>query len=291
MTQANTVPTLVTADWLAEHLNDPNVLPVDTRWYLGEPGRGRQEYHESHIPGAPHLDIDQDLAAPPFHGPGRHPLPPIEEFAVTVGRAGISPETHVVIYDSVGGAFGARLWWMLRYLGHKKVSMLDGGWQAWQATGHPIETEAPNISPTTFTPRPRPEVLVNADDVERLRHTPGVLLIDARNAERYEGRSEPIDSHAGHIPGARQAFFGENLNPDGTFKSPEALRERFTSVGANQADKVICYCGSGVTAAHNILALELAGFPEALLYEGSWSDWSSDPARPAATGSEDNTTD
>jgi thiosulfate/3-mercaptopyruvate sulfurtransferase len=276
-------PPLVTAEWLAARLADPSVRPIDTRWYLLEPHRGAAEYHVSHIPGAIYLNIDGDLAAPPGSGPGRHPLPSPEQFAAVAARAGIGPETHVVAYDIPGGMAATRLWWLLRYYGHERVSLLDGGWGAWQAAGLPVDAVVPQVSPAIFTPRPRPELAVDAAAVEQLRRDPSVLLLDARAAERYAGRVEPIDKRAGHIPGAVSAPYAENLTPEGLMKSAEELGERYAALGADRAERIVCYCGSGVSATHTIFALHLAG-RDALLYPGSWSDWSSDPERPIATG-------
>jgi thiosulfate/3-mercaptopyruvate sulfurtransferase len=277
---------LVSTEWLAARLEDPAVRPVDVRWYLTEPTKGRAEYAQAHIPGAPFMDMESDLASPRGQGPGRHPLPTPEAFAAAAGRAGIGDETHVVAYDSSGGAAAARLWWLLRYFGHQRVSLLDGGWPAWQAAGYPAETSAPAIAQASFTAAPQPDMVVDAGAVDRLRRDPRVLLLDARANERYEGRVEPIDSQAGHIPGARSAPFAGNLRDDGHMKTADELRDRYLTLGADAAEQIVCYCGSGVTAAHDILALHLAGRTDALLYEGSWSDWSSDPARPVATGPE-----
>lgn len=279
-------PLLVTVAWLRERLNSPGLRIVDVRWYLTEPARGRAEYLAEHIPGAVFLDLEAELSSPRGHGPGRHPLPMPEAFATVAGRAGIGAGVHVVAYDASGGAAAARLWWLLRYYGHDQVSLLDGGWPAWQAAGMPVETAVVAPAPAVFAPRPRPEMVVDAAEVERLRHRPGALLIDARAAERYEGRVEPIDPRPGHIPGAVSAPYAGNLATDGTLRSSDELRERFLALGADTAAPLVCYCGSGVTAAHNLLALELAGIGGGLLYEGSWSDWCSDPARPAALGSE-----
>lgn len=279
-------PLLVSPEWLAEHLGDPRVRIVDVRWYLTERGRGRKEYLEAHIPGAVYLDVDDDLAAKRGQGPGRHPLPTPEAFAAVASNVGIGPDTHVVAYDSNGGAYAARVWWLLRYFGHEHVSLLDGGWMEWLARGYLTESDAPPVRPAQFTARPRSELVIDANTVEALRHDPKALLLDARAAERYEGRIEPMDSRAGHIPGAKSAPFAANVREDGSFKSAEELQARYEELGAGQAETIVCYCGSGVTAAHNVFALQLAGFPDALLYEGSWSDWSSDPERPAATGTE-----
>lgn len=281
---------LVSVGWLRERLGGAGVRVVDVRWYLTEPGRGRGEYLAGHIPGAVYMDIDTDLAAPKGQGPGRHPLPSAAAFAAAAGRAGIGPAAHVVAYDAAGGAYAARLWWLLRYFGHGRVSVLDGGWPAWQAAGGPEEAGETRVTPASFTPRPNGAMVVDAAAVERLRRDPRALLLDARAAERYEGRVEPVDPRAGHIPGAVSAPYAGNLRPDGTLLSADELRARYDALGAGRAEQVVCYCGSGVTAAHNVLALHLAG-RESLLYEGSWSDWSGDPARPAATGPERGTTE
>ncbi len=275
---------LVTPAWLAEHLGDPAVRSVDVRWSLTARRSGHGEYLAGHIPGAAYLDIDDDLAAPAFQGPGRHPIPAPEQFAAAAGRVGLGPETLVVAYDASGGAYAARLWWLLRYFGHTRVALLDGGWPAWQAGGYPVETGEPALQPAVFTARPRPELAVDAAAVDALRVDPAALLIDARAAERYEGQTEPIDKRAGHIPGARNLHFARNLRPDGSFKSPDELRALYDALGAGGAARVVCYCGSGVTAAHDLFALHLAGRDDALLYEGSWSDWAADESLPAALG-------
>jgi thiosulfate/3-mercaptopyruvate sulfurtransferase len=275
---------LVSVEWLAAHLGDPAIQLVDVRWYLTEPGRGRSEYAAGHIPGAVFMDVDRDLSAPRGQGPGRHPLPSPEAFAAVVSRAGIGADTHVVAYDATGGAYAARLWWLLRYFGHEHVALLDGGWPAWQAAGHGVEQATPQVAPATFTPFPHPEMVVDAARVDALRRDPRALVLDARANERYEGRVEPIDPQPGHIPGARSAPYAANLQDDGTLKLRDELRNRYIDLGADTAATIACYCGSGVTAAHTICALHLAGRTDALLYEGSWSDWSSDPSRPVATG-------
>ena len=279
-------PLLVNTTWLAQHLDSPNVRIIDVRWYLTEPGRGYAEYQAGHIPGAVYLDIDTDLSGPRGQGPGRHPLPSAEAFAAMAARTGIDATTHVVAYDSVGGGYAARVWWLLRYFSHAHVSLLDGGWQVWQAAGLPEEQATPTIRPTSFTAKPQPAMVVDAARMEQLRQQPGTLLIDARAPERYQGLTEPVDARAGHIPGARSAPFTANLSQAGQMLTPSQLRERFDALGADQATQLVSYCGSGVTAAHNVFALELAGYPAAVLYEGSWSDWSADPQRPIATGEE-----
>jgi thiosulfate/3-mercaptopyruvate sulfurtransferase len=275
---------LVSIEWLAANLTNPNVRVIDVRWSLTERGSGRTAYLAAHIPGAAHLDIDADLSAPPDEGPGRHPLPAPEAFAVAAGRAGIGPDTHVIAYDASGGAYAARLWWLLRYFGHDQVSLLDGGWPAWQAANQPTESGETTIEPAIFTPHPRHEYVIDADLVDVLRLDIDTLLLDARATERYTGDAEPIDAQAGHIPGARSAPYAMNVQADGTMKSVDELRNSYRAFGIDRAKRVVCYCGSGVTAAHTIFALTLLGRDDALLYEGSWSDWSSDPERPIATG-------
>lgn len=284
MTQS--VTPLVSAAWLQDRINDPNVRIIDVRWYLTEPQRGRQEYQQSHIPRAIFVDLDTDLAAPRGSGPGRHPLPKPEDFQAVLQRASISNTTHVIAYDSSGGAAAARFWWLLRYVGHTKISLLDGGWQAWQAANYPTTEEVYRPMPSKFTLNINTEMVIDADTVEQLRQQTGTLLLDARATERYEGKVEPMDAKAGHIPGARSAPFAGNLQADSSFKQADELRHRFDNLGLAEAEQVVCYCGSGVTAAHNLFALHLLGYNDAVLYEGSWSDWSSDPARPVATGSE-----
>lgn len=281
-----TIDQLVSPRWLLDRLNDPDIRIADLRWYLLEPGRGRVEYLEAHIPGAVYLDIDTDLAAPPYQGPGRHPIPSLEAFAATASRAGIASTTHVIAYDSVGGAYAARLWWLLRYFGHERVSLLDGGWLAWTAAGFPVEAGDVTPQPAVFIPHPNHSMVVDAHAVETLRHNPRALIIDVRASERYQGIAEPIDPRAGHIPGAVSAPYTDTIDGDGRLLPADVLRARYAVLGADRAETIVCYCGSGVTAAHSILALERAGWKNVLLYEGSWSDWSRDPVRPVATGPE-----
>jgi thiosulfate/3-mercaptopyruvate sulfurtransferase len=265
---------LVDVRWLVEH---PEARVADVRWTpTGPPPR--QRYLEGHIPGAAFFDLDQDLARP--GGPGRHPFPSPEDFAQTLGRLGIGPDTHVVAYDDGSGAIAARLWFMLRAHGHARASVLDGGLKAWRDAGMPVETGEPRIEPV-----PPPALVLDRSrlaDRSQVEHRGGTVLLDARAPERYRGEVEPIDARAGHIPGALNMPYAQNLGPDGRFKPPAALRALYDKLGPD----VIVSCGSGVTACHDILALELAGLPPARLYVGSWSDWSSDPSRPIATGPE-----
>jgi thiosulfate/3-mercaptopyruvate sulfurtransferase len=273
------LPVAVSADWLADHLGD--VVVADVRWYLD--GRsGRDAHRAGHIPGAVFVDVDTDLAAPPDPHGGRHPLPAPEEFAAALARLGIGDGTPVVAYDDAGGSTAARLVWMLRAIG-SPAALLDGGLPAW--TGGLEEGEV--------TPRPRHRTAVPwpADrvvDTARVRAEigdPGGLLLDARVHGRYTGEAPaPVDPRPGHIPGARSAAWPDNLAADGRLAAPEVLRARFTALGAADAATVTAYCGSGVTACHDLLALEHAGFPGARLYVGSWGAWAGDPALPVETG-------
>jgi thiosulfate/3-mercaptopyruvate sulfurtransferase len=281
-------PLLVSTGWLAAHLDDPNVRIVDVRWYLLDKDRtGRSEYMRGHIPGALFLDIETDLSSPRGMGPGRHPLPSPTAFAEVAARTGIGAATHVVAYDDRGGATAARLWWLLCYFGHEQVSLLDGGIVAWIAQGHPLQTELPPPpSRASFVARPQSDRVVDRRLVDALRQHPRGLVLDSRVPERYEGKLEPIDPKPGHIPGAKNAPLGGNLiSPDDPrFLDPGALRARYTALGADKAERVVAYCGSGVNACQTLFAMQLAGIANALLYEGSWSDWSSEPDAPVALG-------
>lgn len=280
------VPLLVSTEWLAAHLADPSIRVADVRWSLLERDKGRNAYAQAHIPGAVFVDVDTELAAPRGEGPGRHPLPRPESFAASMSHAGIGPDTHVITHDFGDGSTAARLWWLLHYFGHDRVSLLDGGMARWVAEGRPLDRAVPSPAPGSFVVRPRPEMRVDADDVERQRDDPRTLLLDARAAERYEGRTEPIDPVAGHIPGAKSHPYPANVRSaeDPRFREPAVLRETFERLGADGAERVICYCGSGVNACSNLFALRLAGFDSGVLYEGSWSDWCSIPTRAMSTG-------
>ncbi|ADI15283.1 sulfurtransferase [Truepera radiovictrix] len=264
---------------------DAQVRLVDVRFSLTDPLLGRRRYEAGHLPGAVYLSLDDDLSGPVREHGGRHPLPDTARFAQTLGACGIGNDTHVVAYDDAagGGMFAARLWWLLRYVGHDQVQVLDGGLDAWTAAGLELTRDVPTYPPATFTPAVRPEMVADMQEVRSKLRRPGVLLLDARAPERYRGEVEPLDKRAGHIPGARNRPFMGNLE-GGRFKPAEALRARFADVEA--ADETILYCGSGVSAAHNALALEEAGLRGAKLYVGSWSDWSSFEENPVATGEE-----
>ncbi|MFZ4498390.1 MAG: sulfurtransferase [Burkholderiales bacterium] len=276
---------LITPQALHARLGERSLRVVDLRHDLMKPGAGRAAWQVGHIPGALHLDLDADLSGPKTGRNGRHPLPDPLEFAQVLGRAGIGDADEVVVYDDAGGAFAARLWWMLRWLGHDAVSVLDGGWQAWTAAGLPVSVDAPASIPAVFTPRvPRPWT-VDADTVAAGLADASLMVVDARAPERFRGEVEPIDPVGGHIPGARNRFMKTNLDDSGRFKPAATLRAEFEALlGGRSADQLVCQCGSGVTACHNLLAMAVAGIEAARLYPGSWSEWCSDPARPVATG-------
>ena len=255
------------------------VVLLDVRWHLAGPP-GFESYRKGHLPGAVFIDLDRDVAGPPGQR-GRHPLPEPVVFESAMRRAGVSKDSLVVVYDDADSMSAARVWWSLRYFGHDRVRVLDGGYRAWTETGRPVSTVEPDVKPGDFIADPGRLPVLDAEGAAELA-TAGVLL-DARAAERYRGDQEPVDPVAGHIPGARNAPTSGNVGVDGRFLPPELLRERFAKLGATDALDVGAYCGSGVTAAHEILALNLAGIPAAL-YVGSWSNWVTDPSNPVATG-------
>ncbi|MFJ6015990.1 sulfurtransferase [Streptomyces sp. NPDC092952] len=253
----------------------PPVL-LDVRWQLGGP-HGRPDYEAGHIPGAVFVDLDAELAGPAGRG-GRHPLPDPEEFGAVMRRAGVSGDTPVVVYDGGQGWAAARAWWLLRWTGHEDVRVLDGGLAAWPGE---LQKETPAPAEGDFRPVPGALPLLDADGAAALARSG--LLLDARAAERYRGDVEPIDRVGGHIPGAVSAPTSENTGADGRFLAPGELAARFSSLGADRAAEIGVYCGSGVSGAHEVLALAVAGLPAAL-YAGSWSEWSGDESRPVATG-------
>jgi thiosulfate/3-mercaptopyruvate sulfurtransferase len=281
--------TLISPAGLLPHLADPGWAVFDCRFSLNDPARGREEYRQGHIPGAVYLHLNDDLSGPVVPGrTGRHPLPDPATLAARLGRWGVGAGVQVVAYDDSGGSMAVRLWWLLGWLGHEAVAVLDGGWPAWQAAGYPTAAgdEAPRAA-RSFTPRLRPEWVADTAAVDALRADPRYRLFDARTAERYRGENETIDPVAGHIPGAHSAPYAANLDPQGRFLPPEALRARYRALlGDIPAGQSIFYCGSGVTAAHHVLALAHAGLGSARLYPGSWSEWITDPTRPIATGAE-----
>jgi thiosulfate/3-mercaptopyruvate sulfurtransferase len=258
-------------------------LTIDCSFDLADTAAGERAYAQGHLPGAIYAHLDRDLSATKTGRNGRHPLPTRADWAATLARLGVTPARAVVVYDAQGGMYAARAWWMLLWAGHRDVRVLDGGLQAWKAAGGAVEAGV--VSPVAApAPYPLGDSLVASVDADTLQKSLGrVTVLDARAGERYRGEVEPLDARAGHIPGARNRFFKDNLDASGRFRPAAELRATFESFGAAPAD-VVHQCGSGVTACHNLLAMEAAGLPGSVLYPGSWSEWSSDPSRPVAVG-------
>ncbi len=279
--------TLISTEELAAHLNDSEWAIIDCRFSLVDTELGRQQYLENHIAGALYAHLDDDLAGLIVPGQtGRHPLPEVDVLAQTLSNWGIDERVQVVIYDSSGGAIAARLWWMLRWLGHEAVAVLDGSWPRWQSEERAVRSGSESRQPRIFTPQPRPGMIVATDEVQNIRTDPTYRLIDSRSPERYRGENEPIDPVPGRIPGAVSLPFANNVDAGGCFLPPETLKARFQeSLGDIPPERAVFYCGSGVTAIHNILAMLHAGVGEGQLYVGSWSKWITDPERPIETGS------
>jgi thiosulfate/3-mercaptopyruvate sulfurtransferase len=272
--------TLVDVATMAAHLDVPDWLVVDVRHQLADAAYGDLVYAEGHIPGAAFLHCDRDLSGTPDGGNGRHPLPEPARLAARLGEIGVGPQTQVVVYDDAQGMIAGRLWLLLRWLGHDRVALLDGGLQAWQAAGHPLTQVLPAKRPASFVARIR-DCLVDAGYVQSFLATSRMYLVDARSTDRFRGENETIDPVAGHIPGAVNRFFRDNLQADGRFKSPAELRAEWLALLAGaRPEAVVHQCGSGVSACHSMLAMEIAGLPGSRLYAGSWSEWCADPARP-----------
>jgi thiosulfate/3-mercaptopyruvate sulfurtransferase len=260
---------LVSTDWLSRHLDEPDLRLADVRWYLGEPDRGRRAYREAHIPGAVYVDLETDLSAD--EGPGRHPLPAWDVFAARMGELGFGDDSVVVAYDDRSGAVASRLWWMLRAIGHEQTYLLDGGLAAWVADRHALIDGLADHASGKLTVDLRSDLSIDRDELRG--RLDSVLALDARAGERYRGETEPLDPVAGHIPGAVNAPYEDNLGSDGRFLPADELTEKYRALGVGERETVV-YCGSGVTACHDLLALEHAGLGTAKLYPGSWSDWS-----------------
>ena len=277
--------TLVDTETLSRHLDDPRWAIVDCRFILTDPEAGRRAYLVGHIPGARYAHLNEDLSSPVTPTSGRHPLPYPNTLAEKLGGFGIDKTKQVVVYDDSLGAIAARLWWLLRWLGHEAVAVLDAGYPKWVREKRPVTTELPKIQPTQFHPTINHSMWVDAGQVMQILHETDGLLIDVRSEERFRGEVEPLDKVAGHIPGANNLPYEDNLDFTSEFMSDEALREHYQSVlGKVPPDRVVHMCGSGVTACHSILAMEHAGLSGAKLYAGSWSEWITDPNRPVAKG-------
>ena len=278
--------TLINAEVLQESLGKADIRIIDCRFSLADKESGRRDYEVSHIPGAIYAHLDDDLSGEIIPGTtGRHPMPSVADFAELCSTWGINEDTQVVAYDQGHGGIAARLWFMLQWLGHEKVAVLNGGWAHWEKMGLPVDSEIAVPERSEFQPASPKNSLVEAGDLLHLQQEDNWLLVDSRAAERYRGEKEPIDPVAGHIPGAVSAPFAGNLNSDGLFHDRAALEQRFdTLLGEQELSQTAFYCGSGVTACHNLLALHHIGRTEAKLYAGSWSDWITDTSRPIATG-------
>jgi thiosulfate/3-mercaptopyruvate sulfurtransferase len=276
---------LISLKDLQINLDNPDWVIIDCRFELENKDLGRDMYLEAHIPGAVYAHLDDNLSGPIVPGKtSRHPLPDVDMFVETLSSWGIDESVQVIVYDDGGGKYAARLWWMLRWFGHEAVAVMDGRFTHWCEAGYSTKSGVEVNSPKKFSPRLRPEFLVETGEVMSMRNDPDFRLVDSRSADRYQGINETIDPVAGHIPGAVNAYFGDNLNEDGRFKNKDELRARFDKIlEGYRPENAVFYCGSGVTAAHNLLALHYAGYGEALLYPGSWSEWITDPDRSIET--------
>lgn len=283
-----TYDSLISVDQLiAERQESAPLVILDCSFDLSDPAAGRRAYEAGHIPGASYVDLESTLSGPKTGKNGRHPLPAQEAFVQAMAALGLNDDTQVVAYDNAGGMYAARLWWMLRWVGHSSAAVLDGGMDAWKRSGQALSADVPAVAiKGRFSLRP---ALVGAIDYEGVKanlETRQKLVLDARAPDRFRGENETLDPIGGHIPGAKNRLFRDNLSADGTFKPAAQLRQDFeTLTGGRPADQVISQCGSGVTACHNLLAMEVAGLKGATLYSGSWSEWSAQPGAPIATGS------
>ncbi|MBT9302282.1 sulfurtransferase [Pseudomonas sp. TAE6080] len=278
---------LISPPQLAERQKHAGLVVLDCRFALEDPDYGRCSYAEGHIEGAQYADLERHLSGPVTRGvTGRHPLPAPQALIRQLQAWGINADSEIVLYDDGPGAYAARAWWLLAWLGKRDgVSILDGGLKAWHAAGFPLSLDAPSTEPGTFTGSPDNHLLLDAEHLQKRLGQPGLTLIDARALPRFRGEVEPIDPIAGHIPGAQCAAFNENLGSDGRFLPVEQLKQRFAQKLQDRSpDELVAYCGSGVTACHNLFALSLAGYPLGKLYAGSWSEWINDPQRQIATG-------
>lgn len=277
--------TIVSMEWVRQRLGNADVVIVDCRFALGKPDAGREAYAAGHLPGAVYIDLERDMSGPVTEHGGRHPLPDLGTFTLKLWKAGVADTSTVIAYDDQGGAMASRFWWMMHFLGHDQTVVMDGGFTKWQEAGLPVTDAVPQPAQRSFKPHVRNRLLVSMNEVKERLGRPGTVLIDSREAPRYRGEAEPIDRVAGHIPGAVNAFWKDSLGADGLWQPAAAQRERFAPL-VDGADEVIVYCGSGVTACPNVLALKMAGYDNVKLYGGSWSDWISYADNPIATGEE-----
>jgi thiosulfate/3-mercaptopyruvate sulfurtransferase len=277
--------TLIDPQTLAAHLDDPSWVIVDTHFDLGDPSQGGRQFLEEHIPGARYAHLDRDLSGEKTGTNGRHPLPTAAQMRERFGALGIAPGKQVVVYDADNAMYAARLWWMLRFMGHDAVAVLDGGFARWRREVGAVAAGRERTETATFSGQPRADWRLDVDTIASSLGDPSRVLVDARAEERFRGESETIDKVGGHIPGAKNRFYQHNLTGEKTFKPAAEIRAEWKALlGSTDLRNAVMYCGSGVTACHNLLALEHAGLPGARLYPGSWSEWSADPERPVATG-------
>ena len=277
--------TVVSTEFLASQLDNPSWVVIDCRFTLTDSEAGRRAYAAGHIPGARYAHLNEDLSSPVTPTSGRHPLPDLAVFCARLGAWGVTPDSQVVVYDDSFGSMAVRLWWLLRGLGHKNIALLDGGLPKWVREKHPQTDDLPALAAQTYPCHDRPSWGVDAATIDIIRQSTAHKLVDARPEHRFSGEREPLDTVAGHIPGSVNWVFEENLDMDGTYLPADELRENYTQLLKGVAPgNVVHTCGSGVTASHNILAMEIAGLPGSQLYPGSWSEWITDPARPVATG-------
>ncbi|QOS80412.1 sulfurtransferase [Paenibacillus sp. JNUCC31] len=273
---------IVSMRWLLARMYEPDVVIADCRFLLGQTNAGREAYEAGHIPGAVYLDLEQDLSSPVSAHGGRHPLPDPAALASRLSKAGFGSNSRIIAYDDQGGMNASRLWWLLRYMGHEHVYVMDESFTAWQNAKFPVTTDVPVQIPSSFEWNLQPLLLASVEDVQQASVSGSAVLIDSRDARRYSGLEEPIDAKAGHIPGAVNYFWKDVLGPDGRWSGVDALEERFAKL--DKDGEIIVYCGSGVSACPNVIALEEAGYTNVRLYSGSWSDWISYEENPVATG-------
>jgi len=277
--------TLVSTEQLAQHLDDPDWIVFDCRFTLTNTEAGRAAYQQGHIPGARYVHLDEDMSSAVTPTSGRHPLPEVKVFADKLSSWGVDNIKQVVVYDDSFGSMAVKMWWLLRWLGHDNVALLNGNWQMWNKHKLPVTTELPRIIPAHFEPQVRNELLVDTEEVDFARRERCSVLIDARPEQRFAGEREPLDKVAGHIPGSLNWVYEENLDFDGTYLPADELKEAYLNLmNGLKPEQVIHTCGSGVTACHNMLAMEIAGLHGSKLYAGSWSEWITDSSRPVATG-------